>query len=64
MMDGLSHLTPYPECGCPPRLQEVTWRTWFLMSDLAETSYKHDKASQTISLIVESNCYMTKEGLT
>ena len=37
--------------------------TWFLMLDLAETSYKQDKTSQTISLIVESNWYMTKRGL-
>ena len=35
------------------------------MSDLNETSYKQDKtSSQTISLIDESNCYITKQGLT
>ena len=54
----------------PPRLLEETWKTgkvlkWFLMSDLSKTSYKQDKtSSQTISLIVESNCYKTKQGLT
>ena len=35
------------------------------MSDLNETSYKQDKtSSQTISLIDESNCYISKQGLT
>ena len=68
-MDGPSHLTPSPD-PCPPGLQEETWRTggvmtWFLMSDLDETSCKQDKtSSQTNSPIVESNCHITKQGLT
>ena len=39
--------------------------TWLLISDLDKNSCKHDKTSSlTISPIVESNCHITKQGLT
>ena len=39
--------------------------TWLLISDLDKTSCKQDKTfSQSISPIVESNCHITKQGLT
>ena len=64
------HLKVHQECPSPPSLLEETRKAgkvlkWFLMSDLVETSYKLDKtSSQTISLIDETNCYITKQGLT
>ena len=68
--DNISGSSGMSKCPCPPRVKEKTWGTekiltWFLMSDLDETSYNEDKtSSQTISLIDESNCYITKQGLT
>ena len=66
----LHHIQVHNEHSCPPRIQEEAWRTgkvltWLLILDLDKTSYKQDKTfSQTISPIVESNCYITKQGLT
>ena len=69
-MDVPSHLTPFQEYQCCLESRKRHWRkgkvlTWLLISDLDKTFCKQDRtSSQTISLIIESSCYITKQGLT
>ena len=68
-MEVPSHLTPGPSgmsmSSLTPGRDLEDIKCFDMVADLDKTFYKQDKtSSQTISPIVESNSYITTQGLT